>query len=147
MKIKTISIRQPWADLIIFGYMAIFKTVETRTWATNYRGILAIHASKTIDHAAFQYFQFSRAMPLKLRSLGAIIGIVNLTEIIDYGRRIDLFASDYRKHHVPHNGFKIGMKGWVLSDPKPLDKPIPCRGMPGLFDVEIPDRAMPGAVK
>jgi hypothetical protein len=40
---KAISIRQPWAWLIVNGY----KPVENRTWATKYRGPILIHASKT----------------------------------------------------------------------------------------------------
>ncbi len=39
---KCLSVRQPWASLIIRGT----KDVENRTWDTDYRGRLAIHASK-----------------------------------------------------------------------------------------------------
>ncbi|HHY88739.1 MAG TPA: ASCH domain-containing protein, partial [Chloroflexi bacterium] len=42
---KALSVRQPWAWLIAQGY----KTVENRTWATNYRGPLLIHAGKKPD--------------------------------------------------------------------------------------------------
>ena len=42
---KAISIRQPWAWLIVHGY----KDVENRTWATKYRGPILIHAGKTLD--------------------------------------------------------------------------------------------------
>jgi len=38
---KTLSVRQPWATLICSG----IKTVENRTWKTDYRGKLLIHAS------------------------------------------------------------------------------------------------------
>lgn len=40
---KTLSICQPWASLIAIGA----KRFETRSWATKYRGPLAIHASKS----------------------------------------------------------------------------------------------------
>lgn len=39
---KAISLWQPWATLISTGD----KTWETRSWATTYRGPLAIHAAK-----------------------------------------------------------------------------------------------------
>ena len=44
---KTLSIRQPWASLIVEG----FKDVENRSWRTPIRGEIAIHASasKTED--------------------------------------------------------------------------------------------------
>src|SRR5438105_11911405 len=37
-----VSIRQPWAWLVVMGY----KDVENRSWRTNHRGALLIHASK-----------------------------------------------------------------------------------------------------
>ena len=40
---KAISIKQPWAWLIISGY----KTVENRKWYTAHRGDILIHASKS----------------------------------------------------------------------------------------------------
>lgn len=39
---KAISIRQPWAWLIVNG----FKDIENRSWDTKYRGAVLIHASK-----------------------------------------------------------------------------------------------------
>lgn len=38
---KTISIKQPWASLIAHG----IKDIENRTWRTNYRGRVLIHAA------------------------------------------------------------------------------------------------------
>jgi activating signal cointegrator 1 len=39
---KTITLTQPWATLVAIGA----KRIETRSWATRYRGPLAIHAAK-----------------------------------------------------------------------------------------------------
>ncbi len=39
---KAITIWQPWASLIACGA----KKFETRSWATNYRGPIAIHVAK-----------------------------------------------------------------------------------------------------
>lgn len=39
---KALTVRQPWASLIAAGV----KTIETRSWSTEYRGPLAIHAGK-----------------------------------------------------------------------------------------------------
>ena len=46
---KAITIFQPWASLIALGV----KTIETRSWKTNYRGPLAIHAAKTTNELEF----------------------------------------------------------------------------------------------
>lgn len=43
-----LSIRQPWAWLIVNGY----KDIENRDWSTNFRGTVLIHAGKAIDHKA-----------------------------------------------------------------------------------------------
>jgi hypothetical protein len=39
---RALSIRQPWADLILSGE----KDVENRTWYTHHRGLLVVHASR-----------------------------------------------------------------------------------------------------
>lgn len=45
---KALSVKQPWANLIKDGY----KTIETRTWKTSYRGRLIICSSKAPDKFA-----------------------------------------------------------------------------------------------
>jgi len=51
-KMKTISIRQPFASLICRG----IKTIENRSWDTTYRGKLLIHASgKPLAWPSFDY--------------------------------------------------------------------------------------------
>ena len=45
-----ISIRQPWAWLIVEG----FKDIENRTWPTRFRGRVLIHAGKTMTRADYE---------------------------------------------------------------------------------------------
>jgi hypothetical protein len=40
---KVLSVKNPWADWIIFGHEGKIKTTENRTWETLYRGL------KTVD--------------------------------------------------------------------------------------------------
>lgn len=40
---KTLSVRQPWASLLVSG----LKDIENRTWDPNYKGRILIHASST----------------------------------------------------------------------------------------------------
>jgi len=74
--LKTLSITQPWADLILAGH----KTVENRRWNTPYRGPLLIHAPQGYDFRAYSLIQQNKialAEPgLALRS--GIIGICDL---------------------------------------------------------------------
>lgn len=45
-----LSIRQPWAWLIVNGY----KDVENRTWRTGFRGRFLVHAAKKFDQAGYE---------------------------------------------------------------------------------------------
>lgn len=42
---KALSLWQPWASLMAVGA----KQIETRSWSTSYRGLIAIHAAKKWD--------------------------------------------------------------------------------------------------
>ena len=48
---RTLSLTQPWASLIAFGA----KTIETRSWATDYRGLIAIHATVSFPRYAQEF--------------------------------------------------------------------------------------------
>ena len=47
---KVITLKQPWATLISEGY----KVYEFRSWKTNYRGEIYIHAGKGVDKKAME---------------------------------------------------------------------------------------------
>ena len=49
---KTITIKQPYATLIVEG----LKEYEFRTWKTKYRGDILIHAGKGIDKEAMKRY-------------------------------------------------------------------------------------------
>jgi hypothetical protein len=46
MVVRALSLTQPWANLVAQGR----KTIETRTWATPYRGWLLVCATR--EHGA-----------------------------------------------------------------------------------------------
>ena len=124
MNIKTISVRQPWANLIVWG----LKTVEIRTWSTHYRGKLLIHASKTIDEIGVKRF------PMDDQSLGALVGEVELLDVKPF--TIEMW-SELADSHLDIGSYVSGLFAWFISDPVPFEKPIPCSGMPGLFEVDL----------
>ncbi len=45
MSVRAITLWQPWASLVALG----LKRFETRSWPTNYRGKLLIHAATRIE--------------------------------------------------------------------------------------------------
>ncbi|KAB2896783.1 MAG: hypothetical protein F9K35_13300 [Burkholderiaceae bacterium] len=139
---KALSIRQPWAWLILRPDLTTpsaregarcfsgIKPVENRTWETMYRGELLIHASQTVtrdDYEACKLFLLSDertahvAMDLPAREALQVGGIVG---------RVQLVACT-RAHESP---YFCGPFGWVFDDPQPLPfKPL--KGRLGLFNV------------
>ena len=78
---RALSIRQPWAWLIING----LKTLETRGWTTEYRGPLLIHASKGMtrdEYASARGFAADNGVqipPVDALVRGGIVGECELT--------------------------------------------------------------------
>lgn len=127
MKLKALSFRQPWATLIVQGR----KTLDLRTWATRYRGPLAVYASHQVEVEACRIHGLD---PRQLTT-GALIGIVDLLDVFL------LDKAEYAARQAEHLGgrrFRPGLFGWALENPRPLDPPQPARGRLNLFEVEVP---------
>lgn len=120
---KTISVRQPWANLIVWG----LKTIEIRTWSTHYRGKLLIHASKTVDQLGAGRF------PMDRQDLGALVGVVELQDVKPFTAEM---WSELADSHLDLGSYVPGLFAWFVSNPVPFEKPIPYGGMPGLFEVD-----------
>jgi len=122
---KALSIRQPWAELIIRG----IKDVENRSWATEYRGPLAIHAAKTfyynlvdkVEREEWEDLRDEFGIDKDELVYGSLVGTVELVEVTK---------------QVKSNWHIQGSWGWYVKNAKRPDKPVPVRGMPGLFEVE-----------
>ena len=48
---KAISLRQPWADLVVRGH----KSIEFRSRSDSFRGECYIHASRKFDHNGYEW--------------------------------------------------------------------------------------------
>lgn len=71
---KTLTIKQPFATLIVEG----LKEYEFRTWKTNYRGEILIHAGKAVDKKAMKKYEY---LGLEYQK-GCIIGKTTITDCI-----------------------------------------------------------------
>lgn len=122
---KALSIRQPWAELILQGK----KTIETRKWNTKLREKFYIHASKTIDIKACKKF----GMDPKFLVTGAIVGKAVCSDTKEYftGRQ---FMDDEKKHWAGLYGFARPRFGFLLKGVKRI-KPVPARGSLNFFKV------------
>ena len=71
---KALTVRQPWAHAIIHSG----KTVENRTRPTKHRGLLAIHAAKTIDKTALTDPRITTTPALADARPGEVVGMVRV---------------------------------------------------------------------
>lgn len=116
-----LSIRQPWAWLIVNGY----KPVENRNWPTSYRGPVLIHASKTRDLEGYgQALEICELLAITLPPLddlpmGGFVGEATLHDCVT--------ESD--------SPWFVGEHGFLLRDARPLTF-VPFRGRLGFFNVD-----------
>lgn len=125
---KALSIRQPWAWLIVTGE----KPIENRSWESNYFGPLLIHASLAFDKEGHRWVKqnFPRIRMPKPTEFprGAIVGQVRMLGCIEEG---ELATSPWF----------FGPYGFVLDKPKQFPEPIPYKGQLGFFNVD--ERVVP----
>jgi len=136
---KALTICQPYAHLIITPQAEMpegetQKRVENRTWATDHRGPLLIHAGKTRD-----WLEDDSLALFPNMVFGAIVGEVDLVDCVWIGGPITRHnvGAETRKRH-PWFADHIHTEGpwcWILERPRRFVRPFPYRGQRKLFDV------------
>jgi hypothetical protein len=130
---KAVSLWQPWASFLVSGH----KRYETRGWATNYRGNIAIHAAKKWDKSLKSHLN---QLVLKHPELadyaicelpfGCVIAAMRLVaihkteDIRGKLSPLELAVGDYSNNRF----------AWELELIKVPESPIPAKGMQGLFE-------------
>lgn len=125
---KALTLTQPWATLVAIG----MKKVETRSWATPYRGPVAIHAAKGFPKSAQAFAAEERALgrlPSRV-PLGVVIAVVRLVDI----RRTENFAMEISALERRFGDYSSGRWAWVLEDVNLFSEPIPAIGHLGLWE-------------
>ncbi|MES2155412.1 MAG: ASCH domain-containing protein [bacterium] len=120
---KCLSLLQPYAWAVAVG----LKTLETRTWATSYRGPLLIAASKRLHKPHYDYLKsIGIQMPKPADfEYGKIIATARLDECVRFTQAL-----------VPqalcplYDGY-----GFWLSEVRMLNEPVPVKGALGLYEV------------
>lgn len=159
--IQVLSLLQPWATLVAVGA----KKIETRSWRTEYRGPLAIHASKRMGGAEQVMCDYPpirdalRAAGITAWSelpLGAIIATCTLVSCLHIVEQ-PFFQQDLERNYHPHPGvmtppekperdfgdYGPGRYAWLLADVVALPEPIPARGSLGLWTFDLERVAQP----
>lgn len=125
---KAITICQPYAHLVEIGE----KPIENRTWPTNYRGEISIHAGKSrawLDDGDEERYPDM--------AFGAVVALATLADC----QRVSHLPRELRDHEHAN-----GPWCWMLTGVRRLPAPVPCRGAQGLWvlpsDVEAAVRAV-----
>lgn len=129
---KTLTIKEPWATLIIEGY----KSYEFRSWKTNYRGKILIHAGLSLEKDSKKRFEDYNLT----YQMGNIIGEAELVDCI----KVDDKLQDELSNINPLVYAKTSHKGeyaWKLENIKKYDKKIRVKGKLGLWNYEVDNDA------
>lgn len=146
---KVLSLWQPWASAIALGH----KRVETRNWATRYRGPLLIHAARTKVGAerirGNPQLWLSTLQPRIGHSLhkafhelpfGALVARCFLTDCVSTNDlpKITAAVGGARPmgEEMPFGDYGADRFAWLLNNIEPLAEPIRLRGQQGLFDID-----------
>lgn len=114
---KTITIKQPWANLICSGV----KDIENRTWPTKFRGRVLVHAGAKSSKS----FNFSYEQSMAMKDIidddtlflnSAIIGSVEIVDCVLNHPSIWAEKDTLQGEPIIYN--------WVLANPEMLIKPI-----------------------
>lgn len=135
---KAITIKQPWASLIVSGV----KDIENRTWNTHFRGRILVHASLDNILKRVEFFDdilsceqirnitqkgknteiFGSHLPVK-----AIIGSVEIVDCVINHPSIWANKTNIMRGDAP-------IYNWVLANPIEFPEPIPIKGRLGFWD-------------
>jgi len=116
-----LSIRQPWADLIVYGE----KDIENRTWKTNFRGRFYIHASLAVPswhslNCINDRYDIKATKHRDDFQYGGIIGVADIVDCVKEHK-----SKWFDDHHY----------AFVLKNATPV-KFYPLKGKLGFFRVK-----------
>jgi hypothetical protein len=134
MDIRVLSVRQPWASLLLSGV----KRYECRSWRPSRPGLLLLHASSRKANG-ISTWRSERQFQEALRDAGlqderrwpfsAIIGAAEITRIWEPNRRPARFTK--RDTYLTDDGY-----AWEVGRRWPFAKPIDCKGKLNLWRPE-----------
>lgn len=124
---KVLTIREPFATLI----KDKVKIYETRSWKTNYRGEIYIHAAKAKSKAsnasiASAYLK-SRENPEHIICKCILKDCIYMTE--EFINNIKKRPKEYNSGH-----YEVGRYAWQLEVIEVLEEPIYAKGQLGIWN-------------
>lgn len=138
---KALTLTQPWATLVAVGA----KRIETRSWNTNYRGRLAIHAAKGFPKWAREFslepicYDHVRGSKQAGYPTGAVIAICRLAnvlpvEVVDNANNVfGVSLEPLSEQERAFGDYSPGRFAWLLEDVCEF-QPIAAKGALGLWE-------------
>jgi len=149
---KALTLYEPWAWLVLHGW----KEVETRSWHTDYRGLLAIHAGKKRDvDGKILHLRMNAVRgvsdrlipPFEELPFGCVIATCRLAAIIATAaydpKVLETNCRFMSPPFEPAHGWETerlfgnygpGRFAWILRDVMPVDPPIEAHGWQQLWN-------------
>ncbi len=127
--IRVLSIIEPWASLIAHK----IKYIETRSFKTNYRGELYIHASlKKLSAKDNHVVSLLELLPDVNLMYGHVIAKCKLVDCVYMDEK---FLKEIKNNKTEHlcGDYKLGRYGWILEDIELLDTPFKVKGNLGIW--------------
>ena len=115
---KALSIRQPWAWLIVHGG----KDIENRSWHTKFRGRFLVHAAKGMTSDEFTQallYCVDHGLTLPDRNDMQHGGIIGSVELVD---SLDTSSSPWYKHTEPRSEH-TSATSWLAKSAEAKDPP------------------------
>ena len=129
---KVLSIKEPWASLIKDGK----KKIETRSWKTNYRGDLYIHASLTkINKEIKNKKDLMSIVGDTKPQYGKILCRCKLIDCIEMTPSFLEKINNNRQEYICGE-YLVGRYAWILDNIEPLNIPIQAKGKLGIWNYE-----------
>lgn len=130
---KVLSLTEPYATLIKKG----IKMIETRSWKTNYRGELYIHASSTkIPKEYRRNLELMTLVSKEELNYGNIIVKCRLTDCMKMNDEyINTIKKKDRDNFIT-GIYENGRYAWILEDIEVLSSPIKAKGHLGIWSIE-----------
>ena len=127
MIMKVLSIKEPFATLIKDG----IKIYETRSWKTNYRGEIYIHASLSLSKSE-NVEKANRYLKSEIKP-GYILCRCELVDCIPMTK--DFIEYIYNETNESEYGKYVeGRYAWKLKVIEILDEPISAKGKLGIWN-------------
>lgn len=137
-RMRGLTLWQPWASLVAIGV----KNYETRSWKTDFRGLLAIHAAKR--RPVYMGGETEKIMLHELNAEGIgwmelpLGAFVATCQLIDCFPVEDLWPELRELENEQHFGnWGAGRFAWALTDIRRVDPPLKHSGNQGLWYVPM----------